>query len=102
MKIFRLKREGVGKADILIIYRKRFVDEEGRGDNYRSGLGKMILSNTVAINLDEKNGILQRRAMRFYDEADGKWAKEKQQILKFIGPFLEDEAVPAVSPTHEP
>lgn len=25
------------------------------------------------------------RAMRFYDEAEGKWAKEKQQILKFIG-----------------
>jgi len=24
-------------------------------------------------------------AMRFYDEAEGKWAKEKQQILKFIG-----------------
>lgn len=25
------------------------------------------------------------RAMRFYDEAEGIWAKEKQQILKFIG-----------------
>lgn len=25
------------------------------------------------------------RAMRFYDEAGGIWAKEKQQILKFIG-----------------
>jgi putative transposase len=25
------------------------------------------------------------RAMRFYDEARGEWAKEKQQILKFIG-----------------
>lgn len=25
------------------------------------------------------------RAMRFYDDADGKWAKKKQQILKFIG-----------------
>jgi REP element-mobilizing transposase RayT len=25
------------------------------------------------------------RAMRFYDEAEGNWAKEKQQILKFIG-----------------
>ena len=25
------------------------------------------------------------RAMRFYDEAQGVWAKEKQQILKFIG-----------------
>jgi hypothetical protein len=25
------------------------------------------------------------RAMRFYEEAEGKWASEKQQILKFIG-----------------
>lgn len=25
------------------------------------------------------------RAMRFYDEAKGEWAKEKQRILKFIG-----------------
>jgi hypothetical protein len=25
------------------------------------------------------------RAMRFYNEAEGKWAKEKQRILKFIG-----------------
>jgi len=25
------------------------------------------------------------RAMRFYDEAEGKWAKEKEQILRFIG-----------------
>jgi len=25
------------------------------------------------------------RAMRFYDEAEGLWAKKKQQILKFIG-----------------
>jgi REP element-mobilizing transposase RayT len=25
------------------------------------------------------------RAMRFYDGAEGKWAQEKQQILKFIG-----------------
>jgi hypothetical protein len=25
------------------------------------------------------------RAMRFYDKAEGKWEKEKQQILKFIG-----------------
>jgi len=25
------------------------------------------------------------RAMRFYDEVEGAWAKEKQQILKFIG-----------------
>jgi hypothetical protein len=28
------------------------------------------------------------RAMRFYDEAEGKWKTEKQQILKFIGPFF--------------
>jgi REP element-mobilizing transposase RayT len=25
------------------------------------------------------------RAMKFYDDAEGKWAKEKQRILKFIG-----------------
>ena len=25
------------------------------------------------------------RAMRFYDEAEGKWAREKKKILKFIG-----------------
>ena len=25
------------------------------------------------------------RAMKFYDKAEGKWAKEKQRILKFIG-----------------
>jgi len=25
------------------------------------------------------------RAMRFYDEAEGLWAIEKQRILKFIG-----------------
>lgn len=25
------------------------------------------------------------RAMKFYDKADGEWAEEKQQILKFIG-----------------
>jgi hypothetical protein len=25
------------------------------------------------------------RAMRFYDGTKGKWAKEKQRILKFIG-----------------